>query len=63
MSGISFVIDEHGNKTAAMIDLRRYGSLWEDIYDSLLVATRAREPRESLEAVKRRLKSRSRVRG
>ena len=63
MSGISFVIDERGKKTAAVIDLRRYGQLWEDIYDSLIVAARAREPREGLEAVKRRLKSRSKARG
>jgi hypothetical protein len=63
MSGISFVIDEHGKKTAAVIDLRRHGQLWEDIYDSLVVAARAHEPRESLEEVKRRLKSRSKGNG
>ena len=63
MSGISFVIDERGRKTAAMIDLRRHGQLWEDIYDALLVASRADEPRESLDDVKRRLKSRSKAHG
>ena len=63
MSGISFVIDEHGKKTAAVIDLRRHGQLWEDIYDSLTVAARAQEPRESLEEVKRRLKARSKANG
>jgi len=62
MSGVSFVIDEHGKKTAAVIDLRRHGRLWEDIYDSMVVAARAHEPRESLEEVKRRLKSRSKRR-
>lgn len=63
MSGISFVIDEHGKKTAAVIDLRRHGTLWEDIYDSLIAAARAQEPRESLAEVKRRLKARSRANG
>ena len=63
MSGISFVIDEHGKKTAAVIDLRRHGQLWDDIYDSLIVAARAHEPRESLAEVKRRLKARSKANG
>lgn len=63
MSGISFVIDERGNKTAAVIDLRRHGQLWEDFYDSLLVASRAHEPRESLEEVKRRQKVRPKANG
>jgi hypothetical protein len=55
MSGISFMVDEQGRKTAAIIDLREHEQLWEDIYDSLLVASRANEPGESLESVKRRL--------
>ena len=63
MSGISFVIDEFGKKTAAVIDLRRHGQLWEDFYDLLLVAARAQEPRETLEDVKRRLKARSKANG
>lgn len=63
MSGISFVIDERGKKTAAVIDLRQHGRLWEDFYDSLVVASRANEPRESLEEVKRRLKARPKANG
>jgi hypothetical protein len=50
------MVDEHGRKTAAVIDLREHERLWEDYYDSLLVASRADEPRESLESGKRRLK-------
>ena len=57
MSGISFVIDERGAKTAAVIDLRRHGRVWEDFYDALLAESRSQEPRESLESVKRRLNS------
>jgi hypothetical protein len=55
MSGISFMVDERGRKTAAVIDLREHERLWEDFYDSLLVASRADEPRESLESVRQRL--------
>jgi hypothetical protein len=56
MSGIQFVIDKRGKKTAVVIDLKRHASLWEDFYDSLLAHSRKNEPRESLESVKRRLK-------
>ncbi len=49
------MVDEQGRKTAAVIDLREHERLWEDFYDSLLVASRADEPRESLESVRRRL--------
>ena len=56
MSGISFMVDERGQKPAAVIDLRKHEQLWEDFYNALLAKSRAREPRESLESVKRRLK-------
>ena len=49
------MVDERGRKTAAVIDLKQHERLWEDVYDSLLVASRENEPRESLESVKRRL--------
>ncbi|MEO6971109.1 MAG: hypothetical protein ABI217_09470 [Chthoniobacterales bacterium] len=56
MSGITFMIDSRGEKTAAVIDLRRHRKLWEDFFDTVLAESRAREPRESLDSVKRRLK-------
>jgi hypothetical protein len=56
MSGISFMVDSKGAKTAAVIDLRRRGKLWEDFYDAMLVEARAHEPGESLASLKRRLK-------
>jgi hypothetical protein len=56
MSGIAFMVDERGRKTAAVIDLGQHGRAWEDFYDTLLAGSRAHEPRESLASVKRRLK-------
>ena len=50
------MIDSRGEKTAAVIDLRRHRKLWEDFFDTVLAESRAREPRESLDSVKRRLK-------
>jgi hypothetical protein len=58
MSGIQYVIDGHGKKTAVVIDLKKHGDLWEDFYDSMLVCSRKNEPRESLESIKHRLKVR-----
>ncbi|MBC8326000.1 MAG: hypothetical protein H8E27_10285 [Verrucomicrobia subdivision 3 bacterium] len=54
MTGISYMVDEEGRKTAAVVDLRRHGSAWEDFYDGLMADSRAKEPRESLASVKRR---------
>ena len=58
LKGIHFVVDESGEKVAVQIDLKKYGNLWEDFYDTLLTESRAHEPRESLAAVRQRLKSR-----
>jgi hypothetical protein len=63
MSGIGFMVDERGRKTAAVIDLRRHARTWEDFYDTLQVESRAHEPRESLESVQRRLKLKHRRNG
>jgi hypothetical protein len=63
MSGITFMVDERGERKAAVIDLRKHGRLWEDFYDTLLAAARSQEPRESLESVKRRLQRAHRPNG
>ncbi len=55
MSGISYVVDERGRKTAVVIDLGEHADLWEDFYDSLVVRARKQEPRESLASVTQRL--------
>ena len=61
MKGIQFVTDDKGQKTAVLIDLRKYGELWEDFYDGLIAATRKDEPRESLEFVKMRLQQQGKL--
>ena len=55
MKGIQFLVNEKGNKTAVLIDLKRNANLWEDFYDIALARGRKGEPRESFESVKRRL--------
>ncbi len=58
--GVQFVVDEDGEKTAVVIDLRKNFELWEDFYDRALAMQRRREPRESLTQVKARLRPRRR---
>ncbi len=63
MEGIQFLTNDKGEKVAVQIDLRKYGDLWEDVYDSLTARRRSREPRESLDSVKERLIKRRKLNG
>jgi PHD/YefM family antitoxin component YafN of YafNO toxin-antitoxin module len=47
------------DKKAVLIDLKKHGEIWEDIYDTLRVEERASEPRESLKEVKQKVLGRS----
>ena len=55
MRGVKFLVDKSGRKTAVILDLRKNAALWEDVYDSALARSRAREPRETLASVRRKL--------
>ena len=55
MKGVKYIVDDKGEKTAVIIDLKKYGELWEDFQDTLIARLRANEPRETLESVKKRL--------
>jgi hypothetical protein len=55
MKGVSYMVDDNGQKTGVLIDLRKNRELWEDFYDAAIARRRAREPRENLESVRRRL--------
>ncbi len=58
MQGIQFLTDATGKKVAVQIDLKKYGELWEDFYDSLVIRRRKHEPNVSLEQVEEKLKRR-----
>lgn len=55
MKGVQFVVDEDGEKTAVIINLKQHSELWEDFYDRAIVEQRRGEPRETLASVKKRL--------
>jgi hypothetical protein len=59
MKGIQFLVDEKGEKTAVLIDLKKNRQLWEDFFDRALLEQRKTEPRLSLAEVQKRV-SRSR---
>ncbi|MSR64425.1 MAG: hypothetical protein EXS18_01435 [Verrucomicrobiae bacterium] len=63
MSGVQFVVDSQGEKTAVVIDLKKHREVWEDFYDCLVARSRAHEHRESLESVKRHLIHSGKLRG
>lgn len=56
MRGVQFLVDDEGEKTAVLIDLKKNAQLWEDFYDGAIAKSRAKEPRESLESVRKRLR-------
>ncbi len=59
MTGVSYLVDEAGKKTAVILDLRKHRRLWEDIHDRLLIESRRDEPRECIDHVRKRLMRRS----
>jgi hypothetical protein len=43
MTGIQFVTDEKGRKTAVLIDLKKHNAICEDFWDGLVSESRCRE--------------------
>jgi hypothetical protein len=43
VTGIQFVTDDKGRKTAVLIDLKKHGAIWEDFWDSFVAESRRKE--------------------
>jgi hypothetical protein len=52
MTGIQFIPDTKGRRTAGIIDLNKYKALWDDIEDVLVSRSRRHEKQIPLEKVK-----------
>jgi hypothetical protein len=63
MTGIQFLTDEKGRKTAAVTDLKKHKALWEDIEDVLVSRSRRHEKRIPLDKVKADLIKSGKVHG
>jgi hypothetical protein len=61
MKGVRFVIDENGERSAVLIDLKENEELWEDFYDSYVAREREAEPRESIAEVRQRLQTQGKL--
>jgi hypothetical protein len=62
MTGIQFITDETGNKTAVVIDLKKHKALWEDLQDVLVSRSRRHEKRIPIADVKADLIKRGKLR-
>ncbi len=51
MRGINYMIDENGDRTAIVIDLKTYGEEIEDFLDGLEAESRKNEPKEEFNVV------------
>ena len=63
MTGIQYLTDEKGRKTATIIDLKKHRDLWEDIEDVLVSRSRQHEKRIPLEKINADLTKSGKLRG
>jgi len=63
MRGVQFVMDDAGNRTAVLIDLKEWGNLWEDIYDVLVSESRKDEPTVSWNELKSEMEADEKTNG
>ncbi|MCI4626671.1 MAG: hypothetical protein L3V56_12015 [Candidatus Magnetoovum sp. WYHC-5] len=63
MKGIQYLIDDNGERTAVVIDLKKHGKVWEDFYDNITAHERKDEHRESLETVRKQLMQKGKLIG
>jgi len=62
MQGIQYVTDDRGRRIAVQIDLKKYGAIWEDLWDGLVCESRRNEKRIPYEKVRADLVKRGRLR-
>jgi hypothetical protein len=63
MSGVQFVTDDKGRKTAVLIDLRKHGAIWEDFWDGFVSESRRKEKSVPYEQYRSARVKRRRARG
>jgi len=63
MSGIQFVTDEKGRKTAVLIDLKKHRAVWEDFHEGLIAESRRTEKTVPYEEYRANHEKRGRRRG
>jgi len=61
MKGVQYVVDDRGRPQAVLIDLKKFGRLWEDFQDVVVSQARRKERRYSLANVEARLSKRRKI--
>jgi hypothetical protein len=61
MKGVQYVVDEHGRPQAVLMNLKKFGRLWEDFKDIVISRARKKERRYSLAEVEARLRQRRKI--
>ena len=59
IKGVQFVTDTSGRKVGVLLDLKKWGELWEDMYDAMVATERAGEPRMKLDEFEDELRGES----
>jgi hypothetical protein len=52
MEGLRYIVDEKGKRRAVVVDLKRHGDLWEDVYDAMIAEAREGEERLDWESIR-----------
>jgi hypothetical protein len=52
IKGLQCIVNESGERVAAVIDLKEWGDLWEDFFDVLVSESRKDEPTVDWETLK-----------
>lgn len=63
MSGIQFVTDEKGRKVGVLIDRKKHGAIWEDLWEGLVSESRRKEKGIPYEQYRANRLKRTRPRG
>ena len=52
VKGLQYIVDESGERVAAVINLKEWGELWEDFFDVLVSESRKGDPTVDWETLK-----------
>ena len=52
VKGLQYIVDESGERVAAVINLKEWGEIWEDFFDVMVSESRKNEPTVDWETLK-----------
>ncbi len=61
LPGITYTADRKNNRIVVVMDMERYGVLWQDMYDGIFAEMRKDEPVLTLDQLKEQLKAEGKI--